>query len=75
MSMLLGPQTFEERLELAFRGDAGEQRKARKGFLKKRREALGLDLGPGRVLGTPGQPLRGSNIFKSNLGGTNRLTR
>lgn len=75
MSALFGQQGFEERLALAFRGSAKEQREAGKSSARKERaEARGFDvtnfpLGPALLTG---QTLGGtpSNIFKKNLGGT-----
>ena len=75
MSQIFGTSNFEDRLDLAFRGDAGEQRKRRKKLLKS---------GGGGFFGVPGVGRKtakdkvsspssvGSNVFKSNLGGTNR---
>lgn len=67
MSQLFGgPGSFEDRLKLAFRGDAGEQRKAQREFSKSRGPLLPI------TLGSAIQRATGANIFKSNLGGTNR---
>lgn len=76
MSAFFGPRNFEDRIELAFRGSAKEQRKAQKEFGVKRRAALPfstsgfqqfIDRRSKETLGRP-------NIFKANLGGTGRLT-
>ena len=71
MSQILGTGSFEDRLGAAFRGDAGEQ--------KKRREERRISLTSRRDLirkvaqDKASRPSSvGSNVFKSNLGGTNR---
>lgn len=78
---LTNPTNFQDRLELAFRGDAGEQSKTRREFNKSRLEKLQGFFG-GRGIGFGLSPktaekISGSNVFqtKNNLGGTNRLTR
>lgn len=85
-TLFSGPGGFEDRLELAFRGSAKEQKEATKKFsrLKSLRSPF---RDPGRRLGSfdlqllkdnplsPKSTLGSSNIFKSNLGGTSgRLT-
>jgi hypothetical protein len=75
MSSLFRTQNFEERLELAFRGDAGEQRKSRKEFQRARRR---LQMTQPGLFGVSTKATLGRsniNIFKSNLGGTNRAVR
>ena len=66
-------RSFENRLALSFRGDAKEQKKRRKKLQKK----SGFFGGPGVVRKTAQDKVSspsnvGSNVFKSNLGGTNR---
>ena len=76
--------SFEERLQLAFRGSAKEQKTATKKFNRLRRlRATGLGRS-NRPLGSkdlklladnplPAKAkLGGSNVFKRNLGGTTR---
>ncbi len=59
---------FENQLRLAFRGDAKEQREASDNFLRLSGLAKLGNFGPNRTA----RQVSGSNVFKSNLGGTNR---
>lgn len=66
MSQLFGAgRGFEDRLDLAFRGDAGEQKKRRKEF-DENNTPFRLRQGAANL----GKP----NIFKNNLGGTGRVS-
>lgn len=65
--------SFQQELRFAFRGDAGEQKKARDKFSKAQRKRVLSGRTPVLgISGLPGTPALGSNIFKNNLGGTNR---
>ena len=77
MSQIFGGSTgsFEDRLALSFRGDAKEQKKIREKFRKRGvarfREAKAAAQKTAQdKLSSPSSV--GSNVFKSNLGGTNR---
>lgn len=64
------PRDFEDRLSLAFRGDAGAQKKATKSFRQERRKE-GLFSRPfGATPGVTQPAPTGNNVFKRNLGGT-----
>ena len=76
MSQIFGTSSFEDRLANAFRGDAGEQKKRQRELRSKRviisrlrAGAVGQKTAQDK-LSSPSSV--GSNVFKSNLGGTNR---
>ena len=84
MGALFGtPRNFEERLQLAFRGSAKEQKESTKKFRRIRQLRFAVAQGRGplgrkdlKLLADNPLPakakLGGSNVFKRNLGGTTR---
>ena len=68
MSQIFGTGSFEDRLAAAFRGDAGEQKKRQRDLGARRKASFRKDAQD--RLSSPSSV--GSNVFKSNLGGTNR---
>lgn len=76
-SLFTTPQNFQERLELAFRGSAQEQKETTKEFAKERRQERSRQFSQKGLLekfSSRVRPKLGAttNIFKANLGGTNR---